>query len=231
MPHSTRWRPPDRTRSPGPSHPGTACGNEFASTPLGHVMFPAEDSPRGLGRTLGKRVGGNPSRVRISYPPPVPHRARCRRAPPRAVGPFDVARPGCRSGGLPHRNGAALEARHRPSGRPRGRDPCHTPVPREPPDRSPGSHSRSVPAARSKAHPRKRAWSVVQGPGDNGLDRCRRCRTAIRCFTRDGRRNARPVCCRSPPRCRTGCRDPQPTTGWCRGRRTAVSSRRRSSSW
>ena len=55
-----------------------------------HVMFPAEDSPRGLGRTLGKRVGGNPSRVRISYPPPVPHRARCRRAPPLAVGPFDV---------------------------------------------------------------------------------------------------------------------------------------------
>src|SRR5439155_17555218 len=31
-----------------------------------------EDSPRGLGRTLGKRVGGNPSRVRISYPPPLP---------------------------------------------------------------------------------------------------------------------------------------------------------------
>ncbi len=55
-------------------------------------MFPAEDSPRGLGRTLGKRVGGNPSRVRISYPPPVPHRARCRRAPPFAVGPFDVVR-------------------------------------------------------------------------------------------------------------------------------------------
>ena len=37
-----------------------------------------------------KHVGGHPSRVRISYPPPVPHRARCRRAPPFAVGPFDV---------------------------------------------------------------------------------------------------------------------------------------------
>jgi hypothetical protein len=35
------------------------------------VSFPAEDSPSGLGRTLGKRVGGNPSRVRISHPPPV----------------------------------------------------------------------------------------------------------------------------------------------------------------
>jgi hypothetical protein len=35
------------------------------------VSFAAEDSPSGLGRTLGKRVGGNPSRVRISYPPPV----------------------------------------------------------------------------------------------------------------------------------------------------------------
>src|ERR1700754_3500919 len=30
------------------------------------VSFSAEDSPRGLGRTLGKRVGRNPSRVRIS---------------------------------------------------------------------------------------------------------------------------------------------------------------------
>ena len=34
------------------------------------VSSPAEDSPSGLGRTLGKRVGGNPSRVRISHPPP-----------------------------------------------------------------------------------------------------------------------------------------------------------------
>ena len=29
-----------------------------------------EDSPSGLWRTLGKRVGFTPSRVRISYPPP-----------------------------------------------------------------------------------------------------------------------------------------------------------------
>src|SRR5439155_11604079 len=34
------------------------------------VSSSAEDSPRGLGRTLGKRVGLTPSRVRISYPPP-----------------------------------------------------------------------------------------------------------------------------------------------------------------
>jgi hypothetical protein len=33
------------------------------------VSLPTEDSPRGLGRTLGKRVGIKPSRVRISYPP------------------------------------------------------------------------------------------------------------------------------------------------------------------
>ena len=33
------------------------------------VAFATEVSPSGLGRTLGKRVGGNPSRVRISYPP------------------------------------------------------------------------------------------------------------------------------------------------------------------
>src|SRR5215469_17012868 len=38
--------------------------------PAAPVSCPAEDSPSGLGRTLGKRVGGNPSGVRISYPPP-----------------------------------------------------------------------------------------------------------------------------------------------------------------
>lgn len=43
----------------------------FASTLQRLVLFAAEDSPSGLGRTLGKRVGGNPSRVRISYPPPL----------------------------------------------------------------------------------------------------------------------------------------------------------------
>src|SRR6201996_1496837 len=34
------------------------------------VSLPTEDSPSGLWRTLGKRVGGNPSRVRIPHPPP-----------------------------------------------------------------------------------------------------------------------------------------------------------------
>lgn len=68
-----------------------------ASTPQRLVLFAAEDSPSGLGRTLGKRVGGNPSRVRISYPPPVPHRAQRRRAPPLAVGPFAVLRLRCPS--------------------------------------------------------------------------------------------------------------------------------------
>jgi len=32
-------------------------------------MSPPEDSHSGLVRTLGKRVGGNPSRVRIPHPP------------------------------------------------------------------------------------------------------------------------------------------------------------------
>ncbi|WP_442814722.1 hypothetical protein [Streptomyces sp. NBC_01198] len=44
------------------------------------TLCAADQDPDGLGRTpgrtVGKRVGGNPSRVRISYPPPVPHRAR-----------------------------------------------------------------------------------------------------------------------------------------------------------
>src|SRR5690348_3526376 len=48
---------------PRPGAPCSACWRF-------RVSSPAEDSPSGLGRTLGKRVGGNPSRVRISYPPP-----------------------------------------------------------------------------------------------------------------------------------------------------------------
>src|SRR5215203_6081961 len=35
------------------------------------VRFRAEDSPRGLWRSLGKRVGCKPSRVRIPHPPPL----------------------------------------------------------------------------------------------------------------------------------------------------------------
>jgi hypothetical protein len=35
------------------------------------VTFRAEDSPRGLWRSLGKRVGLTPSRVRIPHPPPL----------------------------------------------------------------------------------------------------------------------------------------------------------------
>src|SRR5690606_20236590 len=47
-----------------------AAGNRPVSAGNRPVSWPTEDSPSGLGRTLGKRVGGNPSRVRISYPPP-----------------------------------------------------------------------------------------------------------------------------------------------------------------
>src|SRR4249920_2198761 len=36
------------------------------------VTFRAEDSPRGLWRSLGKRVGLTPSRVRIPHPPQLP---------------------------------------------------------------------------------------------------------------------------------------------------------------
>src|SRR4029078_11928108 len=34
------------------------------------VASPAEDSPSGLGRTIGNRVGLTPSGVQIPYPPP-----------------------------------------------------------------------------------------------------------------------------------------------------------------
>src|SRR5262249_33159040 len=64
------WRDKRRARGLLVSLAGRdlSCGR--SPTPAAPVSFPAEDSPSGLGRTLGKRVGGNPSGVRISYPPP-----------------------------------------------------------------------------------------------------------------------------------------------------------------
>src|SRR5579859_2659995 len=59
------------------SHADSWCGDALRrysirgrTDPPKSVGLPTEDSPSGLGRTLGKRVGGNPSRVRISHPPP-----------------------------------------------------------------------------------------------------------------------------------------------------------------
>ncbi len=42
-------------------------GKVYVSAPLSSS---AEDSPSGLWRSLGKRVGSNPSGVQIPYPPP-----------------------------------------------------------------------------------------------------------------------------------------------------------------
>src|SRR3954466_13986078 len=42
-----------------------------SATPAGRLGSSAEDSPSGLWRTLGKRVGFTPSGVRIPYPPQV----------------------------------------------------------------------------------------------------------------------------------------------------------------
>ena len=56
--------------------------------------------PRTVTRTVGKRVGGNPSRVRISYPPPVPHRALTSKGPTVRSGALRVVRFGFRPGGL-----------------------------------------------------------------------------------------------------------------------------------
>src|SRR5689334_8235004 len=52
--------------------PHEGLPREYPVREGGHrwVSWRTEDSPRGLGRTLGKRVGFTPSRVRISYPPP-----------------------------------------------------------------------------------------------------------------------------------------------------------------
>src|SRR3954470_16257800 len=74
----------------------------------GSLAYPLrlEDSPRGLGRTLGKRVGGNPSRVRISYPPPLP------RVKKPQVEPVSAARGGRHKPGRLPSLGAAPESFH-----------------------------------------------------------------------------------------------------------------------
>ena len=64
---SSRRAGPSRSSPTGAEGPGPWS----LPRPAVPVSFPAEDSPSGLGRTLGKRVGGNPSGVRISYPPPL----------------------------------------------------------------------------------------------------------------------------------------------------------------
>jgi hypothetical protein len=63
----TRWTPHE-----GLDHsvPGAESGHPATRSTPRSVSCRTEDSPRGLGRTLGKRVGLTPSRVRISYPPP-----------------------------------------------------------------------------------------------------------------------------------------------------------------
>lgn len=60
---------------------GSKSFRRFTVGVVSPVTSVTEDSPSGLGRTLGKRVGGNPSRVRIPYPPhPRPDSKPSRRA-------------------------------------------------------------------------------------------------------------------------------------------------------
>ena len=75
------WRGKRRTegRSPSLAAPGTArarWAQAIAQAPpwrshgKSPVSYATEDSPSGRGRTLGKRVSGNASRVQIPHPPP-----------------------------------------------------------------------------------------------------------------------------------------------------------------
>lgn len=45
-------------------------GEVVGSAPIA-VVSPTEDSPSGLWRSLGMRVGSNPSGVQIPHPPPL----------------------------------------------------------------------------------------------------------------------------------------------------------------
>ena len=77
----------------------------FSARRRARVPSPAEDSHSGRVRTLGKRVGGNPSRVQIPHPPP-------------AVAPFLIVIPGVASAALA---GGAEHAAHDLAAECRGR--------------------------------------------------------------------------------------------------------------
>ena len=88
--------------------------NRGAGTPPSQVGSPAEDSPSGLWRSLGKRVGGNPSGVQIPYPPPEccysnsecsNHRERC----------FELSLQLVLEGGVSHGSAAFFVSANRPS--------------------------------------------------------------------------------------------------------------------
>ena len=67
-PRAGRYDQWDTARAKGPASSGSpAVVRTIRARPL-HSS--AEDSPSGLWRTLGKRVGLTPSRVQIPYPPP-----------------------------------------------------------------------------------------------------------------------------------------------------------------
>ena len=81
--HCVRRQDPPRTRQSllilaafrpwGGSQGERRTGGRLTSlrgSPTPAVSFTAEDSPSGLGRTIGNRVGSNPSGVQIPYPPP-----------------------------------------------------------------------------------------------------------------------------------------------------------------
>ena len=91
----TRCTPHERLPNSLPAAGTTRAPTHTHAPARMSVSWPTEDSPRGLGRTLGKRVGGNPSRVRISYPPPAPPAETCKAGP---AGP-GLQRLNCLSGG------------------------------------------------------------------------------------------------------------------------------------
>jgi hypothetical protein len=70
----------------------------------GRLGFEAEDSPSGLWRTLGKRVGFTPSRVRIPHPPLVEQHRR--RAVPTGARPASASHLICRPRRAHHRGSA-----------------------------------------------------------------------------------------------------------------------------
>src|SRR2546421_1897162 len=93
------------------------------------VSSSTEDSPRGLGRTLGKRFGLTPSGVRISYPPPTLLTKRpagspavpSRRSDPAPAPPAPGCRIPPRPAVRPPRRVAAGTSPARRAGRPRRR--------------------------------------------------------------------------------------------------------------
>ncbi len=119
-------RHPAAMRRPPPRTPWrTTARVTLPTAPVRHTAGRnASDRPRTPGRTCGKRVGGKPSRVRISYPPPLLSPGNTSKAPAVRCGGLRRSSSRPWRSGRPGRTGATGQE---PT---KSRWPCRSPLPR-----------------------------------------------------------------------------------------------------